>query len=174
MVACPEITMTSGALSSSRMLSSVCSPSMPGSQMSSKRTSKLFLPSNSRQASPLAASETLYPSSSSTPRRDSRMADSSSTIRALGIGGGRGGRHPVSGDRQLDNEPRSHRLVFFDANVSVVILDDSAYDRQGQTGSTRLGREIGQEQTLLGLAGNAGPAVGDADFDRIATGDQRR
>ena len=80
---CPEIMMTSGAFSFSRILSRVSRPSIPGNHTSSNTTSKVFLLMLSKPASPLSASEVLNPSSSSTPLSDWRIVGSSSTIRML-------------------------------------------------------------------------------------------
>src|SRR6201981_4258175 len=126
--------MTSGGLSSSRIFSSVSSPSIPGSHTSSSTTSKVFFSSRRRQASPLSASSVRKPSSSSTPRRESRMPDSSSTIRMLDMLD-RGGRHRrVGGKRQFYDERRPHWFVLFYTNGGAGILDDDAHDRQPQRG----------------------------------------
>src|SRR6266404_4388627 len=85
MVPCPEIMMTSGGSSSPRIFSSTSSPSIPVSHTSSRIRSKLLLRSNSRQSSPLGLTLVLYPSSSRTPRKDSRIPDSSSTMRMCAI-----------------------------------------------------------------------------------------
>src|SRR5690348_9733566 len=161
--------MTSGAFSSSRTRSSVARPSMPGSQMSSKTTSKLFRASVSRQVSPLPTDCTLYCSSSRTPVRESRIPGSSSTMRMLDMRCGHV-RHALGGDGQLNHKACAHWLVLFHANGTVMIFHNPAYDCQAQPGAAFLGREIGHEQALLGLLGDALPGIGNADFDSIAAG----
>ena len=81
MVPCPEMMITSGGSSCSLIFSSVSSPSIPGSQISRRTRSYERVFSVSRQASPLSATPTLKPSSSSAPRSDLRMSASSSTTR---------------------------------------------------------------------------------------------
>src|SRR6185312_12137291 len=156
--------MTSGAFSSLRICSRVSRPSMPGSQMSSSTTSKLFPASVSRPASPLPTDCTLYCSSSRTPVRESRIPDSSSTIRMLGMRCSHV-RYAISGDGQLNYKTCAHRLVFFHANGAVMIFHNPAYNCQAQPGAAFLGREIWHEQPLLSLLRDALPAVGDADFN---------
>src|SRR5581483_3272543 len=100
----------------------------PGSHMSSRTTSKDFLCRRSRQASPLSVALGLYPSSSSTACKDSRMEASSSTIRTLSMLGCayRGDRS----NRQFDDEPGAGGLILLDTNRALMIFDDSADDRQ--------------------------------------------
>src|SRR5579864_2475042 len=164
--------MTSGGLSSRRIFSSVSSPSMPGSQMSSKTTSTAVLDSRSRQASPLSAEEAEYPSSARTPARDSRIPASSSTMRTLGMLSGCGYGAGLRNDRQLDNEARTNRLVLFDANGSVMVFDDTAHNGQSQAGAAFLGGKVGKKQLLLQFSGYAMSAIGDRDLNGVSSGDQ--
>src|SRR6185312_7471045 len=164
--------MTSGAFSSSRTRSSVARPSMPGSQMSSSTTSKLFPASVSRPASPLPTDCTLYCSSSRTPVRESRIPDSSSTMRMLDMRCSHV-RYAISRDGQLNHKARAHGLVLLHANRAAMILDNPAHNCQAQPGTSFFGREIGHEQALLGLLRDALPGIGDADLDSITAGYQR-
>src|ERR1700746_1577530 len=147
MVPCPEIMITSGGLSKSRIFCSVSSPSIPGSHTSSSTTSKLFFSSRRRQASPLSASSVRKPSSSSTPRRESRMPDSPPTIRMLDILD-RGGRHRrFGGKRQFYDEPRPHWLVLVYTNGAAVIFVNAAPERAPQPGTSLFWRRKGPGQS---------------------------
>ena len=79
MVPWPEIIITGTRGFFSFMTWRTATPSIPGSQMSKRTRSTACLEKNSRASSPVAASATLYPSSSRTPLRDSLMVSSSST-----------------------------------------------------------------------------------------------
>src|ERR1700680_3134837 len=114
--------ITSGGLSSWRILSRVSSPSMPGSQMSSSTTSKAPFRRRSRQASPLSADEAEYPSSVSTPAKESRIPASSSTMRMLGMLNICSGGNNLGNDRQLYNEPGADWLVFFKGDGAMGLL----------------------------------------------------
>src|SRR6202044_1481567 len=149
MVPCPEIMMTSGAFSLSRILPSVSRPSIPGSQTSSSTTSNACLPIISSPASPLSAIEVLKPSSSSTPFSDWRIVGSSSTMRILCmlIDSGRGDR--IRDHWQFDYKASTYRFVFFHANGTVVVFHDAVDDGQPKSGAAFLGREVGQKKALL-------------------------
>src|SRR5579863_2632167 len=174
MVPCPEIIMTSGAFSFSRIFCRVSRPSIPGSQTSSRTRSKSCLPRISRPASPLSASEALKPSSSSTPFSDWRIVGSSSTMRMLCmlVDGGRDNR--FGHDWQLNYESRAYGLIFFHTNRAVVIFDYPIHDGESQTGAALLGGEIWHEQTLFQFAGNSVTGVGDSEFNHIAVRKQHR
>src|SRR4051794_39952994 len=101
---------------------------MPGSQTSRKMASKVRFRSSSRHASPLSASATLYPSSSSTPFRDWRTPDSSSTIRTLCMLRGSQQGSGLGCDRQFYDELSSHGLVLFYSDRAAMILNYSAYN----------------------------------------------
>src|SRR5689334_20159313 len=174
MVPWPEIMMTSGAFSSSRTFSSVSSPSIPGNQMSSRIMSKDFFFRSSRQASPLAAADVLYPSSSRMPCSDSRIADSSSTMSTLSIGDARRCGRRTCGQRQFDHEPRAHRMVFFNPNRAVMVFDNPADNRKPQASAPLLRGEVWQEQTLLHLLRDSLSAVGNADLNRVTACHQGR
>src|ERR1700730_15952103 len=149
MVACPEIMMTSGAFSMSWIFCRVSRPSIPGSQTSSRTTAKERFRKVSRQASPLSATATLYPSSSSTPLSDCRMPDSSSTMRMLRMlaGGGRGNN--FWRDRQFHDKPGADRLILLDTNRAAMVFYDTTDDGQAQPGSPFLGGEVGQKESLF-------------------------
>src|SRR5580692_1394166 len=168
MVPCPEIMMTSGAFSFSRIFSSVSKPSIPGSQTSSRTTSNTCLLMISRPASPLSAIDVLKPSSSRTPLSDWRMVGSSSTMRMLCMlidgGCGNGFGH----NRQFHHKPGADRLILFYANRAVMIFDDAVYDGKSKTGSAFLGGEVRQEQALLQLASHAVASIGDDDLHHVA------
>src|SRR6266496_4438446 len=121
---------------------------MPGSQMSRRITSKGLLRTASKHASPLAAAAAVYPSSSNTPCNDSRMVDSSSTMRMLSMW--RLGRHggSVACERKFDNKASTHWLIFFDPDRSLVFLDDAAHNRQPQTSTTFRGWKVREEELL--------------------------
>src|SRR6266576_3265033 len=171
MVPCPEIMMTSGGLSRARILCRVSSPSMPGSHTSSRTTSKACFSSRSRHASPLSASPVLKPSSSSTPRRESRMPDSSSTMRMLCmLGGGCCGR--FRSERKFHDEAGANRLILFDPDGALMVFDDAAHDGQAQTGAALLGGEIRQKEFFLQFLGHSVTGVGDSNLHGIATGDE--
>src|SRR5579864_2463258 len=168
MVPCPEIMITSGGLSSSRIFCSVSSPSIPGSHTSSKTTSKACFSRSRRQVSPFSASPVRKPSSSRTPRRESRIPDSSSTIRMLDMLHGIGRRRGFGGEREFHDEARAHRLVFFHPDGPTVVFHDSADDGQSQSGSSPFGGEVGKKKLFLQFLGDAMAAVGYQNLDRIA------
>src|SRR5258705_5603016 len=171
MVPWPEIMMTSGGLSRARIFCRVSSPSMPGSHTSSRTTSKVCFSKRSRQASPLSASPVLKPSSSSTPRRESRMPDSSSTMRMLCmLGSGCGGR--FGSEREFHDKPGANWLIFFHSDGALMVFDNAAYDRQAQTCAALLGGEIGQKEFFLQLLCNTVTRVGNGNLHGIATGDK--
>src|SRR5215469_7275392 len=172
MVPCPEIMITSGELSSSRIFCNVSRPSMPGSQTSSSTTSNAWLASRRIHCSPVSAASVRKPSSSSTPRRESRMPDSSSTMRMLDMF--HGNRRGLRRERQFHDEARSYRLVLLDPDRSTMVLNDSAHNRQTQPGATLLGREVRQKEFFLQFLGDAVPRVGHQNLYRIAAGHQGR
>src|SRR5271157_535468 len=173
MVPWPEIMMTSGGSTSSRMASRVSRPSMPGSQMSSRTTSNAALRSRSRQASPLSAEEAEYPSSTRMPASESRIPASSSTMRMLCmLRRGPSGRG-FGDDRQFNDEAGADGTVLLHADGAVMVFDDAVHDGQAQPRATFLGREVRQEEFLLEFAGNSVSGIGYGDFNGIAAGHQR-
>src|SRR5260370_22516305 len=168
MVPWPEIMITSGGLSSWRILSRVSRPSMPGSQMSSSTTSKAPFRSRSRQASPLSADEAEYPSSVSTPTNESRIPASSSTMRILGMLNICSGDHNLGNHRQLYNEPGADWLVFLHANGAMVLLDDATDNRQAQSRAPLLGGKIRPEKALFFFRGHPLSPVVDPDLPHSA------
>src|ERR1700676_3419887 len=145
MVPCPEIMMTSGGLSNSRILSRVSSPSTPGSQTSSNTTSNGVLRSRSRHASPFPTDEVEYPSSARMPARESRIPASSSTMRILCMLGSGWGRRRIRDNRKFHDKTRAHGLVLFYANRAMMIRYDAADDSQAEPRATLLSRKIRQE-----------------------------
>src|SRR5580704_156779 len=172
-VPCPEIMMTSGAFSFSRIFSRVSKPSIPGSHTSSSTTSNACLLMISRLASPLSAVVVLKPSSSSTPLSDWRIVGSSSTIRMLcmlvdgGFGDG------VDDDRQFDHKPGADGLILFHANGPVVIFNNTIHDGKPKSGAALLGGEIRQEEPFFQLPRNAVASVGDGNLHYITASHQR-
>src|SRR5436309_1075120 len=117
--------MTSGEASIFFMSSSAVSPSFPGSQMSSRMTSKRRFLSSLSADSALSAAATLYPSSSNIPRSDLRISASSSTMRMLDMLLARLVLHRYC-NRQLDDEACADRFVLFEPHRTVVLLHDAA------------------------------------------------
>src|ERR1700733_7725306 len=101
------------------------------------------------------------------------MPVSSSTIRTLCMVNSGGGDHGFGNDRQLYDDTRSDRMVFFYANRSVMFFDDPIHDRQAEAGSALSGGEIRQEKFFLQFASHTVAGVRDCDFDCIAAGHQR-
>src|SRR5205814_421492 len=146
MVPWPEIMMTSGAFSLSTIFSRVSNPSIPGSQTSSSTTSKRRLRRTSRHASPLSATEVLYPSSSSTPRSDCRILDSSSTMRMLCMLDDSRRDKVFRSHRQLNHKFRSHWPVFLYSNRTAMVFDDAVHDGQAQSRPSLLGGKVRQKE----------------------------
>src|SRR6185437_371528 len=144
------------------MRSRVSRPSIPGTQISSSTTSLLRFFSRSTQASPLSASSTLYPSSSRIPRSDSRISRSSSTTRTLCILFF--GLCHVYRQRKFHNELGPGRFIFFYADRAVMVLNDSAHNRQAQARPALFGREVRKEQFFFNLAVDSVAGVGDQNF----------
>src|SRR5579871_3886730 len=172
MVPWPEIIMTSGGLSSSRILARVSRPSTPGSQMSSSTTSNGLLPSASRQASPLSTAEEEYPSSVRMPANESRMPASSSTIRMLGMLDGRGRGRGFRHYGEFHNEASTHRTIFLDPNRAMMIFHDAAHDGKAEAGAALLGREIRKEKLFFDFARDPVTRVGNRDLDCVTARNQ--
>src|SRR5258707_11279390 len=170
MVPWPEIMITSGALSISRIFCRVSSPSMPGNHTSNSTTSNGRLRSISRQPSPSSAATALKPSSSSTPCSDSRILDWSSTIRMLCMLSDWRNGDGFRRQRQFHDKPGPYRLVLFYSNRTVVILDDSAHDRESQSCAAFFGGKIRHEEPLFQLLSYPMTGVGDLDLDRVPAG----
>src|SRR5436190_4929332 len=168
----PEIMMTSGAFSLSRIFSRVSSPSIPGSQTSSSTTSKRRLRRTSRQASPLSATEVLYPSSSSTPRSDCRILDSSSTMRMLCMLDDSRRDKVFRSHRQLNHKFRSHWPVFLYPNRTAMVFDDAVHDGQAQSRPSFLGGKVRQEEPFFQFLRNSVAGIGNCDFDGVTAGYQ--
>src|SRR5579862_5464603 len=173
MVPWPEIIMTSGAFSLSRIFPSVSRPSIPGSHTSSSTTSNACLPSSSNAASPLSASAVSSPSSSKRSLSDWRIVGSSSTMRILCmlVYGRRSNR--FGDDWQLNYKSSADRLIFLHTNRSVMIFDNTVHNRKSQAGAAFLGREVGQEQTFFQLASHSVAGISDGNLNHIAVGHQR-
>src|SRR5579864_235532 len=106
------------------------------------------------------------------PPSDSRIAGSSSTISTLSIGGAGRRSRGFRGHWQLNHKASARRVVFLDTNRSVVIFNDPAHDGEAEAGAPLLRRKIWQEQPLFGFLGNTLTAVGHADLNRIAGGNE--
>src|ERR1043165_3874083 len=151
----PEIIITSGGFSISRMWVRVSNPSILGNHTSSRTASKLCLRRTSRQASPLSAKVAEKPSSSRTPFNDSRIPDSSATMRMLGmlsdqrLGG-------FDCDWQFNNEARSNRTVFFHPYGTVMLFNDTTYDGQTEACAAFFSREIWKEEFFFEVLGDTG------------------
>src|SRR5579863_892296 len=172
-VPCPEIMMTSGAFSFSRIFSRVSKPSIPGSHTSSSTTSNACLLMISRLASPLSAVVVLKPSSSSTPLSDWRIVGSSSTMRMLCMLVDGGLSDSVRYDWQFDHKAGTDWPILFHANGAVVIFNNTIHDRKPKTGSALFGGEVWEKQPFFQLPGNAVASVGDSNLHDIAAGHQR-
>ena len=70
-------------------------------------------------------------------------------------------------NRKLHYKSGPDRLVLLDADRAMMLFDDAADDRQPKPGATLLRREVGEEETLLQLRGDAVTGVADADFDDV-------
>src|SRR5579862_10002457 len=68
---------------------------------------------------------------------------------------------------QLDYETAAYWFIFFDADGTAMIFDDSADDRESEAGAALFGREIGEKQPLFYVARDAMSGVGDGQFDDI-------
>ncbi len=66
---------------------------------------------------------------------------------------------------EFDDELRAGGLVLFRANGALVLLDDLGGDGETEAGAALLGGEVGQEEALAHLVGEAGAGVGDGEFD---------
>src|SRR5438105_11937635 len=177
MVPWPEMMMTSGASSMSRIRCSTSRPSMPGNHISSSTTSKGRFFVVSSALSPESADEVLYPSSCKTPCKDSRMLDSSSTMRmlcielcgvcfalgALGFGG----------DRQLNYKARSHRRVFFNPHRTAMLLDDTSDDGKPQSSAAFLSGKVREKKFFLQLLAHSRPSIRHDDLDCVFGFEQR-
>ena len=109
---------------------------MPGSQTSSSTTSKGCWREPQAGFSAFCLS-VRNPSSSSTPFKESRISDSSSTIRMLDMLNR--GRSGFGSERQLDDEARAYGTVLFDADGTMMIFNDAAYDCEAEAGAAFLG-----------------------------------
>src|SRR5579863_6269665 len=167
-VPCPEIMMTSGAFSFSRIFSRVSRPSIPGSHTSSSTTSNACLLMISRPASPLSAIEALNPSSSSTPLSDWRIVGSSSTMRMLCMLVDGSGDDRVRYNRQLHHEASPDRSIFFYANGAVVIFNNAIHDGKAQASASFLGGEVRQEQAFLQFPGNPVAGISHHNLHYVA------
>src|SRR5690349_1439644 len=158
----PEIIMTCVVGTNSFTRRKASSPSISGIQMSRIMRSGGSVPYIFNASIPLAATDTSYPSSSRMLRRDVRIASSSSTTRidaditpfslphAL---------HRTILHRQIERKDGSLRMVVPHMDLSFVICDNPADDRQPQPGSRLLTSKIRHKQPFLILRRNAGPFV---------------
>jgi len=63
------------------------------------------------------------------------------------------GQCGLGDNRQFDNEARSNRLVFLDANRAVMFFDDAAHNRQAEASPTLPGGEIWKKEFFLSARG---------------------
>ena len=78
---------------------------------------------------------------------------------------------PVGGE--FDDEFGAGGGVLFGADGALVFLDDFGGDGEAEAGAALLGGEVGQEEALAHLVGEAGAGVGDGELDH-AGGEQAR
>src|SRR5215467_13411166 len=100
------------------------------------------------------------------------MPGSSSTMRMLCMLRTGGRCDGFRRQRQLDDEPCAHGLVFFNANRTMVIFNNPAYDRQAKPSAPSFRREVRQKESLFQFLSDPVPCIGDGELDRVAAGDQ--
>src|SRR5690348_2351370 len=130
-------------------------------------TSIMLLTIRSRHASQVSIDSTRLSSSESTSAIESRIPSSSSAMRTKYFIAKESQVHGQltlevrdAFNGQLDHEFTSRRTVVFDAYRALVLRDDTADNRQAQTGAALLGGKVGQEQLLLRFRGNARSTIG--------------
>ena len=75
------------------------------------------------------------------------------------------GRRWVGGGAEFEDEARAGGLVLFGADGAVVFLEDLGGDGEAEAGAALLGGEVGEEEALAHLVGEAGAGVGDGELD---------
>src|SRR5437867_6332398 len=129
-----------------RICSNTCSPSIPGSQMSSRTTEKSRRVRSERHSSPLETawvsnpssrripwSEVCTPFSSSTTRIASRFMEVNSDL-SSGLGQG-----------QIDDDSRAERVIRFSSHLAVMLRDYLAHNGQTQSGPVLACGEVREE-----------------------------
>ena len=87
-------------------------------------------------------------------------------LSAIGCRGGVGvGFGSSGGGAEFDDEFGAGGDVLFGADGALVLLDDLGGDGEAEAGAALLGGEVGEEEALAELVGEAGAGVGDAEFD---------
>src|SRR6266478_1828046 len=83
--------------------------------------------------------------------------------------GGGGGSIGVAvqsgGGAEFDDELRTGGLVLFRADSALMLLDNFGRDGEAEAGAALLGGEVGEEEALAHLVGEAGAGVCDGEFD---------
>ena len=74
-------------------------------------------------------------------------------------------RIAVGGVAEFDDELCAGGLVLFGADGALVLLDDLGGDGEAEAGAALLGGEVGEEEALAHLVGEAGAGVGDGELD---------
>src|ERR1044072_8348318 len=182
----PDTTMTAVSCAISRILGSASSPLMPGIARSSSTTATAWVPSDSSARSPLSASTTLCPASSSTARSASRIAGLSSTtinsrpalamcvpFRGRFVGKRRGARIPApAGARQHQRGARTPAFAVLEPDRSSMLQHDVTYQRQSEPAAAALGAHIRLEQPWLQVGGDPGAAVQHLEHHAAVAGAQ--
>src|SRR6185437_2830366 len=159
---CPEIIMTCVMGTNSFTRRKVSNPSISGIQMSRIMRSGGSVPYIFSASSPLAAIDTSYPSSSRMLRKDVRIASSSSTTRIdadITPFSLPPTHHRFTLHRQIERKDGSLRVVVPHMDLSLVICDNPADNRQPQPGSRLLSGKIRHKQPFLILRSDAGPLI---------------
>ena len=79
----------------------------------------------------------------------------------------------AGGGAELHDEFRAGGEVSFGADGALVFLHDFGGDGEAEAGAALLGGEVGEEEALAHLVGEAGAGVGDAELDHAGVGSRR-
>src|ERR1044072_5128695 len=132
MFPCPDMITTAASDPAARSCLKVSSPSIPGSQTSSRMQPYARFPSAFRHSSPVATASASKPSSSITARSVSRMPRSSSTMRI----------ESIRCCWQFDHETSAARMIALRANVTAVLHDYALHDRESETSAAVSSRKV--------------------------------
>jgi len=77
------------------------------------------------------------------------------------------------GGAEFDEEARARGKVLLHSDGALVLLQYLGGDREAEAGAAAFGGEVGQEETLAHLVGDAGAGVGDGELDHTG-GEQTR
>src|ERR1044072_687710 len=127
---------TAASEPAARSCFNVSSPSMPGSQTSSRMQPYARLPSALRQSSPLATASAAKPSSSMTARSVSRIPRSSSTMSIESM------NKQLSGGGEFDQKSGAARVVLLGADAAAGFENNLLHDREPQTGAAVAPRKV--------------------------------